>query len=70
MIGRMGCYFENCKVKYWFKFASEITDSGFYVEICKPNNLSEPTRVIKMSADVLSKCRFYDSEHAWFSGCR
>lgn len=28
MIGRMGCYFENCKVKYWFKFASEITDSG------------------------------------------
>lgn len=32
MIGRMGCYFENCKVKYRFKFASEITDSGFYAE--------------------------------------
>lgn len=30
MIGRMGCYFENGKVKYWFKFASEITDNGFY----------------------------------------
>ncbi len=48
MIGRMGCYFENCKVKYRFKFAPEITDSGFYAEICKPNHLLEPTRIIKM----------------------
>ena len=50
MIGRMGCYFENGKVKYWFKFASA------------------PTRIIKMPVDVLSKCRFYDSAHAWFAG--
>lgn len=61
MIGRMGCYFENGKVKYWFKFASEI---------CKPNHLSEPTRIIKMPIESLSKCRFYDSVHAWFSGCK
>ena len=68
MIGRMGCYFENGKVKYWFKFASEITDRGFYAEICKPNHLSEPTRIIKMPIEVLSKCRFYTSERAWFAG--
>lgn len=40
MIGRMGCYFENGKVKYRFKFASEITVSNFYAEICKPDYFS------------------------------
>lgn len=61
MIGRMGCYFENCKVKYWFKFASEI---------CKPNHLLEPTRIIKMPIEALSKCRFYASERAWIAGVK
>lgn len=71
MIGRMGCYFENGKVKYWFKFASEITDNGFYAEICRPNKLSsEPTRIIKMPIEALGNCRFYDSEFYWHSGCK
>lgn len=70
MIGRMGCYFENCKVKYRFKFAPEITDSGFYAEICKPNHLLEPTRINKMPIEALSKCRFYASERAWIAGVK
>ena len=70
MIGRMGCYFENGKVKYRFKFASEITDSGFYAEICKPDYFSGTTRIIKMPIESLSKCRFYTSERAWIAGVR